>query len=109
MSVPERSSHEFVRLRQERVLAMLDAHGIEAVVAVGRSFYDRPGMMAWLSHHFPPFPTAVFAPGVRGLGHAVFVLTPPRAHVGGGHAFLPRGLGRSRRSAGGLRSRGGHA
>ncbi len=76
MTVPELSPHEFVRRRQERVLDVLHAHGVEAVVAVGRSFYDRPGMMAWLSHHFPPFPTAVFAPGVRGLGHALFVLTP---------------------------------
>lgn len=73
---PEPSFREHVRRRQQHVLEVLETQGLQVLVAVGRAFYDRPGMAAWLSNHFPPFPTAVFAPGVQGLGHAVFVLSP---------------------------------
>ncbi len=74
----EHTLHEHVRRRQQRALEAIGAHGLDALIAVGRAFYDRPGMAAWLTNHFPPFPTAPFAPGFQGLGHAVFVLTPQR-------------------------------
>jgi Xaa-Pro aminopeptidase len=61
--------------RQERVRAAAEAAGYDAVLAIGRSFYDRPGDLAWLANHLPPFPTAVFSDELRGLGHA-FVLLP---------------------------------
>ncbi|HBY93037.1 MAG TPA: hypothetical protein DEP84_03580, partial [Chloroflexi bacterium] len=67
-------SSEF-RERQERALAAAHAAGLEGLVAVGRSFYDRPGALAWLSNHFPPFPNTVFQPGVAGLGHGFLVLS----------------------------------
>jgi Xaa-Pro aminopeptidase len=60
--------------RQERVRAAADAAGYDAVLAIGRSFYDRPGDLAWLANHLPPFPSAVFSDDLRGLGHAFFLL-----------------------------------
>lgn len=66
---------EVFRRRQARVLERAYQQDIDLVVAAGRSFYDRPGMMAWLSNHFPPFPTAVAAPGIAGLGHSVLLVT----------------------------------
>lgn len=65
---------EIVQRRQMRALEIAAQKECDAVIAGGRSFYDRPGMMAWLSNHFPPFPTAVAAPGIEGLGHSVLVL-----------------------------------
>lgn len=70
---------ENVRRRQQRAIDVAHDRDCDVVVAVGRSFYDRPGMMAWLSNHFPPFPTAVTAPGIEGLGHSVLMLTDDRA------------------------------
>lgn len=67
-------STEF-RDRQRRTLAAAHAAGLEGVVAAGRAFYDRPGALAWLSNHFPPFPNSVFQPGVAGLGHGFVVLS----------------------------------
>lgn len=49
--------------------------GLDGLLVVGRSFYDRPGDLAYLTNHFPPFPTAVFSEGNAGLGHA-FLLLP---------------------------------
>lgn len=54
-----------------------DERGLDALLVVGRSFYDRPGDLAYLTNHFPPFPTAVFSEGNIGLGHA-FLLLPVR-------------------------------
>lgn len=63
--------------------------GFDALLVVGRSFYDRPGDLAYLTNHFPPFPTAVFSEGNVGLGHAFLLLpvqgepvllTDPRRH-----------------------------
>lgn len=68
-------STDIFRRRQANVLDCAHEQNIDVVVAAGRSFYDRPGMMAWLSNHFPPFPTAVAAPGIEGVGHSIFVLT----------------------------------
>lgn len=68
------SSDEF-RERQRRVLDIVEEGGLDGVVAVGRAFYDRPGALAWLSNHFPPFPSTVFQPGVTGLGTGFLVLS----------------------------------
>jgi Xaa-Pro dipeptidase len=48
--------------------------GLIGVVALGRAFYDRPGPCAWLTGHHPPFLAAASHPGLRGAGHAAFVL-----------------------------------
>ena len=60
--------------RQERVRAATAAAGFDALLAIGRSFYDRPGDVAWLANHQPPFPTTVFSDENRGMGHAFFLL-----------------------------------
>src|SRR5439155_5753317 len=39
-----------------------------------RAFYDRPGSLAYLTNHFPPFPSSVFTETAQGLGHGVFLL-----------------------------------
>src|SRR5437867_10922523 len=61
----------------ERV-AVVRAHACErgwrGVVAIGRSFYDRPGTLAYLSGHQPPFPASPASAGRRGLGHGVVVI-----------------------------------
>ena len=66
-----------VRGRQERARRLADERGFAALLVVGRSFYDRPGDLAYLSNHFPPFPSTVFSDGNRGMGHA-FLLLPVR-------------------------------
>lgn len=82
-------TNEEVRERQERGRAMAAAAGYDALLVVGRSFYDRPGDLAYLTNHFPPFPTTVFSDVNRGMGHAFFLLpvngsptllTDPRKH-----------------------------
>jgi Xaa-Pro aminopeptidase len=60
--------------RQDRARAAAQAAGYDALLVIGRSFYDRPGDLAYLSNHFPPFPTAVFSETNQGLGHAFFLL-----------------------------------
>ncbi|MER3404822.1 MAG: hypothetical protein C4289_06380, partial [Chloroflexota bacterium] len=67
-------SPDEVRARQQRTCDLAAARGLDAVLVVGRSFYDRPGNLAYLTNHFPPFPASVFADGMRGLGHAFLVL-----------------------------------
>ena len=75
--------------RQERARAAADAAGYAALLVVGRSFYDRPGDLAYLTNHFPPFPSTVFSDVNRGMGHGFFLLptsgapvllTDPRKH-----------------------------
>lgn len=75
--------------RQEAARALAEGAGYDALLVVGRSFYDRPGDIAYLSNHFPPFPTAVFSEVNRGMGHAFLLLpvaaeptllTDPRRH-----------------------------
>jgi Xaa-Pro aminopeptidase len=60
--------------RQERARHAVAAAGYDALLVVGRSFYDRPGDLAYLTNHFPPFPTTVFSSEMRGLGHGFFLL-----------------------------------
>jgi Xaa-Pro aminopeptidase len=75
--------------RQERARAGAETAGYDALLVIGRSFYDRPGDLAYLTNHLPPFPTTVFTGENRGLGHALFLLpvktnpalvTDPRKH-----------------------------
>lgn len=60
--------------RQNRARVLASEGGYDALFIVGRSFYDRPGDLAYLTNHFPPFPTTVFSEGNRGMGHAAFFL-----------------------------------
>lgn len=60
--------------RQARTRDALAAAGLAGAVALGRAFYDRPGPCAWLCGHHPPFLAAASYPGLRGAGHAAFVL-----------------------------------
>lgn len=55
--------------------------GYDALLVLGRSFYERPGDLAYLTNHFPPFPTAPFLPGRRGTGHGALVLPAGAAPV----------------------------
>jgi Xaa-Pro aminopeptidase len=80
--LPERSaleevapiSAEEIRGRQHIAREKASAAGYDALLVVGRSFYDRPGDLAYLSGHFPPFPTTVFSEGNRGMGHGMLLL-----------------------------------
>jgi Xaa-Pro aminopeptidase len=60
--------------RQHEAARRAAESGYDALYVVGRSFYDRPGDLAYLTNHFPPFPTTVFSEGNRGMGHAAFLL-----------------------------------
>ncbi len=64
---------EFYR-RQESARKLAAEAGFTGLLVVGRSFYDRPGPLAYLTNHFPAFPATTFAPGMRGLGHGFFIL-----------------------------------
>lgn len=86
---PPAISRDTVRARQSRAQALAATAGYDALLVVGRSFYDRPGDLAYLSNHFPPFPTTVFSDQNRGMGHAFLLLpvvgapillTDPRRH-----------------------------
>ncbi len=60
--------------RQTRTRELAATAGYAGIMVIGRSFYDRPGALAYLTHHFPPFPATETDGLVRGLGHGVFVL-----------------------------------
>jgi Xaa-Pro aminopeptidase len=60
--------------RQARARKAAQDAGYDALLVIGRSFYDRPGDLAYLSNHLPPFPTAVFSEINQGMGHAFFLL-----------------------------------
>jgi Xaa-Pro aminopeptidase len=70
----ELTREEFLQ-RQEATRQGCGEQGWEALVAFARSFYDRPGHVAYLTNHFPPFPTAAFHGSYRGLGHAACVIS----------------------------------
>lgn len=63
-----------IRGRQELARQAAAAVGYDALIVTGRSFYDRPGDLAYLTNHFPPFPSTVFSEGNRGMGHAILLL-----------------------------------
>jgi Xaa-Pro dipeptidase len=60
--------------RIERVKAAAADRGLAGVVAIARPFYERPANVAYLSNHFPPFPTAMYWGEMRGMGHSVLVI-----------------------------------
>lgn len=60
--------------RLAQTQAAVKERGWRGLLVVGRSFYDRPGHVAYLTNHFPPFPTMPDLDGWRGMGHAVLVV-----------------------------------
>lgn len=60
--------------RRARTQRLLQERGLAALLAIGSAFYDRPGPVAYLTGHFPPFPNSAFAAHARGLGHACLLL-----------------------------------
>jgi Xaa-Pro aminopeptidase len=81
--------HEEILDRQDRARSATEQARFDALLVVGRSFYDRPGDLAYLTNHFPPFPSTVFTGEHRGLGHGFLLLpvagdptliTDPRKH-----------------------------
>ena len=60
--------------RQARTRQLAQTAGYAGVMVIGRSFYDRPGALAYLTNHFPPFPATEFDAVSRGLGHGVLIL-----------------------------------
>jgi Xaa-Pro aminopeptidase len=67
-------AHDEIRHRQSQARELGAGASFDALFIIGRSFYDRPGDLAYLTNHFPPFPTTVFSEGNRGMGHAAFLL-----------------------------------
>ena len=67
--------------RLERTRRAAAAAGYDALLVLGRSFYERPGDLAYLTNHFPPFPTGPFFPGRRGTGYAALLLPVQQAPV----------------------------
>src|SRR5258706_15691879 len=63
-----------IRERQARSRYLAREQGYDALLVISRAFYDRPGSLASLTNHFPPFPSSVFTETARGLGHGVFLL-----------------------------------
>lgn len=60
--------------RQDRARRACASRGWEALLVVGRAFYDRPGNLAYYTNHFPPFPTTLVSGNMRGMGHGALVL-----------------------------------
>jgi Xaa-Pro aminopeptidase len=60
--------------RLGRVREALQSQELEGAVIWGRSFYDRPGPIAYLTGYVPPFPSSADAPGIVGLGQAALVV-----------------------------------
>ncbi len=65
--------------RQERARHRMAALGLGALVCVCGPFYERPGDVAYLCGHFPPFPSSEGDREVAGIGHAVLILDRERA------------------------------
>ncbi len=60
--------------RQIRTRDLAGKQKFDGVIVVGRSAYDRPGHLAYLTNHFPPFPSTPFTKTDRGMGHGIFFL-----------------------------------
>ncbi len=71
--IPQVPRAEFLG-RLERTRKAAAARGLDGVLVIGRSFYDRTGDLAYLTNHFPPFPATVFSETQRGLGHGLLLL-----------------------------------
>jgi Xaa-Pro aminopeptidase len=70
----ERIPREEFLGRLQRTRRMTADRGLDGLLVVGRSFYDRTGDLAYLTNHFPPFPATVFSDRQAGLGHGALVL-----------------------------------
>ena len=64
-----------------RLRAALVERGLDGALVWARSFYDRPGPIAYLTGYLPPFPSSADAPGVVGLGQAALVVPRDGAAV----------------------------
>ncbi|MGQ0570116.1 MAG: M24 family metallopeptidase [Armatimonadota bacterium] len=60
--------------RIDRVKTAAAQRGLKGLVAIARPFYERPANVAYLSNHFPPFPTGMYWGEMRGMGHSVLVI-----------------------------------
>ena len=67
-------SKEEIEERLARARARMKDRGLDVLLVIGRSFYDRMGSLAYLTNHFPPFPPGAFSEKVRGMGHGLLVL-----------------------------------
>ncbi len=74
ISTDEGIPQEEILRRIERVKAAAGERELAGVVAIARSFYERPANVAYLSNHFPPFPTGMFWGPMQGLGHSALVI-----------------------------------
>jgi Xaa-Pro dipeptidase len=66
--------HAELAQRVERTRERMASAGLDALLVVGRSFYDRCGNLAYLTNHLPPYPASAVSGDLRGLGHAFLVL-----------------------------------
>ncbi len=67
-------SEEEIAQRLARARERMREEGLDVLLVIGRSFYDRMGSLAYLTNHFPPFPPGAFSEKVRGMGHGLLVL-----------------------------------
>jgi len=67
-------SLEEIKGRQEVSRKIARDLGMDALIVIGGPFYDRPGNLAYLTGHYPPFPSVDFQNEYRGLGFGVFIL-----------------------------------
>jgi len=65
---------EEIRKRIADTRKLMREQRLDALLVIGRSFYDRMGSLTYLTNHFPPFPPGAFSPAVRGMGHGLLVL-----------------------------------
>ncbi|HEY8393826.1 MAG TPA: Xaa-Pro peptidase family protein [Thermaerobacter sp.] len=68
------------RARQESLRREAAGRGLDAVLAVGRAFFERSGNVAYLCGHQAPAPTAAHVPGYEGWGQSL-LLVPVRGPV----------------------------
>ncbi len=68
------ASKEEIRERIANARGLMREAGLDVLLVIGRSFYDRMGSLTYLTNHFPPFPPGAFSETVRGMGHGVLVL-----------------------------------
>lgn len=67
-------SRDELERRLTRVRDALGRRDMAGAVIWARSFYDRPGPIAYLTGYLPPFPSSADAPGIVGLGQSVLVV-----------------------------------
>lgn len=72
---------EEIKKRIADARGLMREQGLDVLLVIGRSFYDRMGSLTYLTNHFPPFPPGAFSPAVRGMGHGLLVLPLEEAPV----------------------------